>query len=180
MGRGREQDQGIAGTGDPLGQPMAVGDVVARGIVREMVDLVANDDVEADVLNFAERPLAALEVIERSDDPRLGRPGIGAEVDRLLDLVDPFAVEDLEVETKLGVHLVPPLIGDAGWTDDQDTTTTATSDQLTQGDPGLDGLAQTDIAGVQDPGPGERQHPKGRDLLVQLEPDPGASGGHQG
>ena len=78
-----------------------------------MVDLVANDDVIAEVLNFAKRSLAALEVIERSDDPRLGRPGICAEIDRLPDFMDTFAVEDLEVETKLGVHLVPPLIGDS-------------------------------------------------------------------
>jgi len=145
-----------------------------------MVDLVADDDIEPDILDFAERPLAALEVIERGDDPRLGRPGVGTELDRLLDLVDPLAVEDLEVESELGVHLVTPLLGDTGWADDQDTATATSGDQLAQGNPGLDRFPQTDIAGVQDPGPRQCKHPQRRDLLVKLEPDPGSSGGHKG
>jgi hypothetical protein len=179
VGRCREEHEGIARAGDPLGQPVAFGDVVARGVVGEVVDLVADDDVEPDVLHFAERPLAAFEVVERGNDPRLDRPGIGPEVDRFLDRVDPLAVEDLEVQAELGGHLLAPLFGDAGRADDQDAGSAATCDQLAEGDPGLDRLAQADVTGVEDPRPGKREHPEGRDLLIKLEPDAGPSGGHQ-
>ena len=94
---------------------MPVADVVAGRVVGEEVDLGADDDVEPDILH-----LAALEEVERGDDPRLGGPGVGPELERLLGLVDPLAVEDLEAQAELGLHLLPPLLGDAGGADDQD------------------------------------------------------------
>ena len=76
VGRGRKQDEGIAGLCRPLGKPVPVGDVLGERVVGEVVDFVADDHAETEVLHFAEGPIAALQIIERGDDPRLGGPGV--------------------------------------------------------------------------------------------------------
>jgi hypothetical protein len=55
--RRREQNQRVAGLGNPLGQAVPLRNIVCGRVVGEMVDLIAHDDVEADILNLAKRPI---------------------------------------------------------------------------------------------------------------------------
>src|SRR5262249_29671093 len=141
--------------------------------------LVADDGMEPDRLDFAKRPLPTLEVVEGGDDPRLGCPGIRPGVDRLPSLVHAVPVEDLELQPELRGHLVPPLLGDPCRADDEDAGASPSNDQLPQGDPRLDRLAQPDVAGVEQPRAGQREHPQGWNLLVQLEANPRSPRGYQ-
>ena len=76
--------------------------------VEDMVDLIADDGIETDILYLAERSLAALEVVKRRDDPRLGRPGVRAQLDRLLDCFLLYGSTTTTIIQSSPVPLRPP------------------------------------------------------------------------
>jgi hypothetical protein len=63
--------------------------------------------------------------------------------------------------------------------DDENPCGTATGVQFAQDEAGLDGFAQADVVGDEEPRAGEFQRSQRRDLLVGLECDAGSGRGYQ-
>ena len=141
---GAGQDQSL-GAAPAAGEPVVLG----RG-VGDVVGLV--DDDRVPVLLLQVRAVAVvLQRVDGDDHPleEGERVAVGREL--LPDPLDPGGVEPDEREREAGPQLVLHLLEDVLRGDDQDAFTAAAPDQLGQDHADLEGLAEADGVGEQDP-----------------------------
>ncbi|MDH6438194.1 hypothetical protein M2158_006735 [Streptomyces sp. SAI-144] len=91
-----------------------------------------------------------------------------------------LGVDDGELQAELLGHLVAPLEGEAGRTDDHGAAGPAAQHELLHDEAGLDGLAEADVVGEEEVDAGRADRAGDRLQLVRLDGDAGAERGLEG
>ena len=116
----------------------------AAARARQVVRLVEDHEVPRGGGEQALHPPRLLQGVDGADDPRVPLPGRGA-------VVAEVAAEHVEGEAEAAGQLAAPVLQQPGRRDDQDPGRLAAGDQLADEHAGLDGLAQPDLVGHQQP-----------------------------
>ena len=156
--RRRRHQQEVAGQAReelPQAVPFRVLDLAAEERGRQLVGLVAHDQVPARVrrLQLLLHVLVARQLVQTGDDQvGLEEPVAGAGGFELV------VGQDLERKLESAVQLVLPLLGEAAGADDQAPLQVAAGDQLLDQQPRHDGLARAGVVGEQEAQRLARQH----------------------
>ena len=156
--RRRRHQQEVAGQAReelPQAVPFRVLDLAAEERGRQLVGLVAHDQVPARVrrLQLLLHLLVARQLVQTGDDQvGLEEPVAGAGGFELV------VGQDLERKLESAVQLVLPLLGEAAGADDQAPLQVAAGDQLLDQQPRHDGLARAGVVGEQEAQRLARQH----------------------
>ena len=156
--RRRRHQQEVAGQAReelPQAVPFRVLDLAAEERGRQLVRLIAHDQVPARVrrLQLLLHVLVARQLVQTGNDQiGLEEPVAGAGGFELV------VGQDLERKLESAVQLVLPLLGEAAGADDQAPLQVAAGDQLLDQQPRHDGLARAGVVGEQEAQRLTRQH----------------------
>ena len=154
------------------------GDRVARAAGRRgVMGLVENEQrARAEVAENVAQPgdvgLVGQQAVG-DEEARAGGPRIDREAAPAAQLADALAIDDVEGEAELALELVLPLHEHGGRRGDHDQVDAPPQQQLADDEPGLDGLAETDVVGDQQIDARQPQRLAQRQELVGVEPDAG-------
>jgi hypothetical protein len=95
------------------------------------------------------------------------------------ELLPLLAVDLGELQVEAEGHLLDPLVGEGGWAGHQHPGRSPAPGQLEQDQAGLDGLAQANVVGDEQPRPRQPERLQHRDELVGLQLDPPVLQRHQ-
>ena len=180
-----------------LGQPpdrcgLLALDGVAAGLRRlgggAVVGLIDDEQVEKageprpvrqDLVEHALHPGRA-EPLQADDRARVDGEGVGLEAVGAAQLPEPVGVQDLELQSELGLHLLLPLERERGGADDDDPSGPVAEQHLLDDEAGLDRLAEAHVVGDEELHPGHAERSRHRFELVLLDGDAGPERGLEG
>ena len=161
--RGRGEDQRVGLRGEHVGELVVLG-----APVDELVRLVDPDDVPADLLEMVAVAGRALQRVDRHDHPVEIGERVATGGDALAHPLDPLAVETDQRDAGAAPQLVLDLVEDVPRDDGEDAGGAAAALQLGEEHPDLDGLAQADGVGDEEPGL-ELRHRRSKRLALVRE-----------
>ncbi len=137
---------------DCLGE-LAVDRIAGAARRRGMVRLVENQhrtrpEVPEQVAQAADVGLVRHQRV-RNEEPRSGRPGVGAIAPLASEDGEIVAVDDREAQAELRFELILPLSHHARWRGDNREVDPPAQQEFAKDQPGLDGLAGADVVGDQ-------------------------------
>ena len=133
----------------------------------QVVGLIEDHEIPARCRQHPLQPGAALQRIDRGDDPVVMLPSGKVRVGK----VD---AEHLEAKTEAILQLALPVLDEAGGAHDQGPAHLPARDELADDHARLDGLAEPDLVGDQEPPAGRRHHVVGEKDLVGQKRGPAA------
>ena len=122
----------------------------------------------------------SLDEVKRNDAHPGQGPGIHPARERGDDRTQKRPVDDGRGDVEAAGQLTGPLIAEAGWGQDQGAVGVSSHQQLFEHEAGLNGFAETDLVGEQQPGRLATKDGKRRLQLVSEQVDPGRGGGLEG
>ena len=169
--RRSRQDQAVGDAGQDFGQAAALGvfTVLPGAEVHDVVGLVEHNHVEAGALQKFEHTLLLKEIDGCQGQGRVIER-VGAQLVLPTDLLHAGAGEDIQAQAEALTHFRLPLVQQRpSWRDEQHAVGELVRHQFHDDDAGLDGLAEPDGVGQQEPDAAHANRPEDRHKLVRLD-----------